>query len=553
MKKIQAVGFLLGFSLAVVLGTHRLALAQGDYSQAWVAPTWSNALDSPILTTILNGQVPATIPQSVVVSDPTGQIGSYQPGGATATSTNAFFSSTLGTNKRTCFTCHQPQNGWALSPQSVVFVYQSTNGQDALFQPVDGANCPNLGAASPRPGSAFLAARSQLFNKANIRIFLPIPAIHDWASLTIVRDPFGCETNKTYGVPAGFLSMYRRPLPSANVFFLDPAGDPPIGPFAFLAAFSPEHTGSSIMWDSREPDLGTQFQDAVKIHAQGTPDQIAALTSGAVPDAVQQGVSFQQGIFTAQSFDNRAGDLTGGDGSGATGGPATLASLSCADITSCLPVAPTFILPVPEFSLYPSTFSSFGTSSQESQRASILRGAAIFNGGVSFTVNGVSGFNDVLGPNFKATCNTCHSVQNVGNNFVLPPLHTGIGDNSYLSPLQKPAGGNPVLPPTPDLPLFGFLCPVGSIPFFSNPVTVNGQHYDLFQTTDPGAGLISGKCADLGKMKTPVLRGLASRAPYFHGGNAATLQDLVNFYNKRFSIGLTIQQQNDLVNFLNTL
>jgi len=449
-----------------------------------------------------------------------------------------------------------------------LFTYLSTNGQDALFQPVDGSNCPNLGAAATRPGSAFLAARSQLFNKANIRIFLPIPQSHDWASLTIVRDPFGCEASKTYGVPAGFLSMYRRPLPSANVFFLDPAGtsvpaapNPPLfPPIPGLSGVSPEGTGSAIMWDSREPDLPTQFQDAVKIHAQATPAQIAGLSSGPAPDAIQQGVNFQEGIFTAQSFDNRAGDLTGSDGSGATGGPTTLASLSCADINTCLPVAPTFLTGpppfftvFPEFTLYPSAFSSFGTSSQESQRASILRGAAIFNGGVTFIVNGVAGFNDVLGPNFKATCNTCHNVQNVGNNFVLPPLHTGIGDNSYLSPAQKPAGGNPVLPPTPDLPLFGFLCPVGSINFFSNPVTVNGQHYDLFQTTDPGAGLLSGRCADLGKMKTPVLRGLASRAPYFHGGNAATLQDLVNFYNKRFGIGLTIQQQNDLVNFLNTL
>jgi cytochrome c peroxidase len=49
------------------------------------------------------------------------------------------------------------------------------------------------------------------------------------------------------------------------------------------------------------------------------------------------------------------------------------------------------------------------------------------------------------------------------------------------------------------------------------------------------------------------LRGLASRAPFFHGGNASSLQDVVNFYDQRFSIGLTPQQKTDLVNFLNTL
>jgi cytochrome c peroxidase len=511
------------------------------------------------LTTILNGQTPATIPQSAALPDPSGQIGSYQPGGATTTSKNAFFSSTLGANQRTCFTCHQPQDGWTITPRTVRSIYQSTSGLDALFQPVDGSNCPNLGAAAVNFGSSFVAARSQLFNKANIRIFLPIPSVHDWVQLRVEHDPYGCEKNVIYGVPAGFLSMYRRPLPSANLFFLDPAGTtvpaPPNPPFPFIPGISgvlPEGTGSAIMWDSREPDLPTQFQDAVRIHAQATAAQIAALTSGAAPDDVQQGVSFQQGIFTAQSFDQRALDLTGShDGSGATGGPAFLASLSCGDISSCLPVAPTF-LGAPEFTLYPPTFF-LGTANEKAQRASILRGEAIFNGEVTFTVNGFSGLNDVLGPNLQATCNTCHNVQNIGNNFVLPPLHTGIGDNSFYSPDQAPAGQFPPLPPTPDLPLFGFLCPKGSIPFFTNSVTVNGVTYDLFETTDPGTGLITGKCADLGKMKTPILRGLASRAPYFHSGNASSLQDLVNFYNQRFGIGLSVQQKADLINFLNTL
>jgi len=57
----------------------------------------------------------------------------------------------------------------------------------------------------------------------------------------------------------------------------------------------------------------------------------------------------------------------------------------------------------------------------------------------------------------------------------------------------------------------------------------------------------------LGKMKRPILRGVAARAPYFHGGNAATLTDLVDFYNVRFNIGLSAQDVADLVNFLNSL
>jgi cytochrome c peroxidase len=49
------------------------------------------------------------------------------------------------------------------------------------------------------------------------------------------------------------------------------------------------------------------------------------------------------------------------------------------------------------------------------------------------------------------------------------------------------------------------------------------------------------------------LRGLAARAPYFHNGAAATLSELVNFYNTRFQMNLTEHQKEQLVAFLNTL
>jgi cytochrome c peroxidase len=49
------------------------------------------------------------------------------------------------------------------------------------------------------------------------------------------------------------------------------------------------------------------------------------------------------------------------------------------------------------------------------------------------------------------------------------------------------------------------------------------------------------------------LRGLAARAPYFHNGAAATLAELVNFYNQRFQMNLTEEQKEDLIGFLNSL
>ena len=41
--------------------------------------------------------------------------------------------------------------------------------------------------------------------------------------------------------------------------------------------------------------------------------------------------------------------------------------------------------------------------------------------------------------------------------------------------------------------------------------------------------------------------------PYLHHGSAATLSDVVEFYNQRFNLGFTDQQKSDLVEFLRTL
>jgi cytochrome c peroxidase len=54
-------------------------------------------------------------------------------------------------------------------------------------------------------------------------------------------------------------------------------------------------------------------------------------------------------------------------------------------------------------------------------------------------------------------------------------------------------------------------------------------------------------------VKGPILRGFASRAPYFHNGSAAILADVVVFYDMRFNIGFTPQEKADLIAFLNSL
>ena len=76
---------------------------------------------------------------------------------------------------------------------------------------------------------------------------------------------------------------------------------------------------------------------------------------------------------------------------------------------------------------------------------------------------------------------------------------------------------------------------------------------DVVKTTDPGRAMITGKWRDLNRFKGPILRALAARAPYFHNGAAATLREAVEFYDTRFTIGLTERDKADLVAFLRSL
>ena len=62
--------------------------------------------------------------------------------------------------------------------------------------------------------------------------------------------------------------------------------------------------------------------------------------------------------------------------------------------------------------------------------------------------------------------------------------------------------------------------------------------------------MVTGKWNDIGKFKGPVLRALAARPPYFHDGSAATLADVISFYDTRFQARFTEQEKADLLAFL---
>jgi cytochrome c peroxidase len=452
-------------------------------------------------------QAPRVIPTLSFDQDPTGVVATYQPSGPTETGENSFFQN-LGTNGRTCITCHQPQTGWTISAASVQARFNASLGTDPLFRLVDGATCPSDDVSSL---SAKRQAYSLVINKGLIRIGLAMPANAQFEVMS-VADPYNCTTNPATGLTsrtAGIVSVYRRPLPSTSLGFL-----------------------STIMWYGREPNLTSQAIDATLIHAQAS----------AAPSTGQQTeiVSFESGIFTAQIFDNKAGDLRD---RGASGGPVALSkelSKFFIGINDPLGLNPTGAAFDPTiFNLYPSPmWSGFQgrdddeTGLMAAYGRSIANGQRLFNT-TQINITGVAGLNDVLGEtSIPGFCGTCHDTPNVGNHSVKAPLNIGIADAGSNAPPALDISG---------LPVFTLKCMTGPLA---------GQ---VLEVTDPGRALISGNCADIGKLKGPILRGLASRAPYFHNGSAATLLDVVNFYNQRFNIGFTPEEKQDLVNFLNAL
>jgi cytochrome c peroxidase len=182
------------------------------------------------------------------------------------------------------------------------------------------------------------------------------------------------------------------------------------------------------------------------------------------------------------------------------------------------------------FDLYDPWNNIDGSGDVDASRQAVARGEALFNN-TPITITNVAGLNDLPGlATVSGFCGTCHDSPDVGNHSVKLPINIGIAN-------AGPGNNNPGLD-IADLPAFSLVC------------VSTGKTYTV---TDPGRALISGKCADIGKMKGPILRGLAGRAPYFHNGSAATLLDAVNFYNQRFKIGLTPAQMSDMAAFLQTL
>jgi hypothetical protein len=131
-------------------------------------------------------------------------------------------------------------------------------------------------------------------------------------------------------------------------------------------------------------------------------------------------------------------------------------------------------------------------------------------------------FNNVNPPSGKR-CGGCHSAANLGLNVAGTLFDVGAA---------RPEIANP------DMAVFTFQS------------RADGS---LHRTTDPGWGLRDGQFAHLSKFKVPNLRGLAARAPYFHGGTAPDLESVIRHYEDQLGFVFTTAEESDLAAFLTAL
>ena len=290
-----------------------------------------------------------------------------------------------------------------------------------------------------------------------------------------------------------------------------------------------------------------QSVDATINHAQG---------DGTRPTAAEQQeiVDFEMALSTAQAVEHQAGSLTAHD---ATGGPLALVNQpffitinsSVHPLVSTLETPGGLVTPG-DGKFTPAifdTFSAWENLPSHDPRAAIARGQAIFNS-KPINITGVAGLNDdvsagglVAGgvPLIQGTCGTCHDTPNVGNHSSPTPLDIGTGDpNPSKSSVNLGGLDIRYLPSIT-------VCK-------KDPVTGLSTN-NCKTTTDLGQALIDGNFDHVGKIKGPILRGLSARAPYFHNGSAQSLLDVVHFYETRFGLVLTHQEESDLVAFLGAL
>ena len=229
--------------LAVPAGIATAQSSSDDFAGMphWALAAHSDALQVPIPEKITIAPIPPSIPQSDTTIDPAGSMTTYQSDGPITTSDNAFFQSSLGSNGRSCFSCHEPQDEWTIIQMSRPV---STKAKAPIRY-----SARSMGQPVPMTRwRRWLRAKSayKLYLARGLIQFSTMPPAidrgvqnHESESRTDAHEPQIGLTS-----PRRFVSVYRRPLPATNLKF-----------------------ETTLMWDGREPDLSSQATDATLIHA----------------------------------------------------------------------------------------------------------------------------------------------------------------------------------------------------------------------------------------------------------------------------------------------
>src|SRR5713226_2741012 len=185
-----------------------------------------------------------------------GVLETYNAGGKPIDLTGPFFQS-LGTNGRSCGSCHRPAQGWSISADEVKARFEATQGLDPIFRTIDGSVCDHNVDTATVGGRG--KAYRLLINKGLIRIAIEVPTTAEFNVVSVVN-PYGCGDPST-------LSMYRRPLPSTNLRFLST--------LMFDGRESSAQTGTQKITYATNPgdllaDLAHQAIDATNGHAQAS-------------------------------------------------------------------------------------------------------------------------------------------------------------------------------------------------------------------------------------------------------------------------------------------